>query len=180
MQAVVGASLPGLARLAMGCNLAAFFTGYSAVLAACLISLPSPPPSAPTSVPVHPAAAVPHSGEMTKVGRCLSVNAKNPIRRVVASASVCWLFAMVAWAICTAMNQPKLGLALFGVGFGLLIERAQICFYLRVSRYVDHRTHHDGEGDSCRYGREGRDRHLQLRSARRGTEKHVGGPKCRH
>ncbi len=27
------------------------------------------------------------------------------------------------------MNQPKLGLAmLFGVGFGLLIERAQICF----------------------------------------------------
>ena len=32
-------------------------------------------------------------------------------------------------AICTEMNQPKLGLAmLFGVGFGLLIERAQICF----------------------------------------------------
>ena len=38
-------------------------------------------------------------------------------------------FAMIAWAICTALNQPKLGLAmLFGVGFGLLIERAQICF----------------------------------------------------
>ena len=38
-------------------------------------------------------------------------------------------FAMIAWAICTAQNQPKLGLAmLFGVGFGLLIERAQICF----------------------------------------------------
>jgi uncharacterized membrane protein YedE/YeeE len=38
-------------------------------------------------------------------------------------------FAMVAWALCTALNQPKLGLAmLFGVGFGLLIERAQICF----------------------------------------------------
>jgi uncharacterized membrane protein YedE/YeeE len=36
---------------------------------------------------------------------------------------------MIGWALLTAMNQPKLGLAmLFGVGFGLLIERAQICF----------------------------------------------------
>ncbi len=36
---------------------------------------------------------------------------------------------MLGWALLTAMNQPKLGLAmLFGVGFGLLIERAQICF----------------------------------------------------
>lgn len=38
-------------------------------------------------------------------------------------------FAMIAWGLLTALNQPKLGLAmLFGVGFGLLIERAQICF----------------------------------------------------
>ncbi|CAI6174578.1 UPF0394 inner membrane protein YedE [Escherichia coli] len=38
-------------------------------------------------------------------------------------------FGMLGWALLTAMNQPKLGLAmLFGVGFGLLIERAQICF----------------------------------------------------
>ncbi len=36
---------------------------------------------------------------------------------------------MIGWALLTAMHQPKLGLAmLFGVGFGLLIERAQICF----------------------------------------------------
>ncbi len=34
-------------------------------------------------------------------------------------------FGMLGWALLTAMNQPKLGLAmLFGVGFGLLIERA--------------------------------------------------------
>ncbi|TGE30066.1 hypothetical protein C9F07_01090, partial [Salmonella enterica subsp. enterica serovar Poona] len=36
---------------------------------------------------------------------------------------------MIGWALLTAMHQPKLGLAmLFGVGFGLLIERAEICF----------------------------------------------------
>lgn len=38
-------------------------------------------------------------------------------------------FAMIARGLLTALNQPKLGPAmLFGVGFGLLIERAQICF----------------------------------------------------
>ncbi|MGR7863884.1 selenium metabolism membrane protein YedE/FdhT [Klebsiella aerogenes] len=38
-------------------------------------------------------------------------------------------FAMIGWGLLTAANQPKLGLALlFGVAFGLLIERAQICF----------------------------------------------------
>ena len=37
--------------------------------------------------------------------------------------------AVILWGGLTAMNAPKLGLAmLFGVGFGLLIERAQICF----------------------------------------------------
>ena len=36
---------------------------------------------------------------------------------------------MIGWALFTAVGSPKLGLAmLFGVGFGLLIERAQICF----------------------------------------------------
>lgn len=36
---------------------------------------------------------------------------------------------MIGWGLLTAANQPKLGLALlFGVAFGLLIERAQICF----------------------------------------------------
>ena len=41
----------------------------------------------------------------------------------------CNLAAFFTWGLLTAANQPKLGLALlFGVGFGLLIERAQICF----------------------------------------------------
>ena len=35
----------------------------------------------------------------------------------------------VAWSLWTLFDAPKLGIAmLFGIGFGLLIERAQICF----------------------------------------------------
>ena len=38
-------------------------------------------------------------------------------------------FAMIGWGLLTAADHPALGLAmLFGIGFGLLIERAQICF----------------------------------------------------
>ncbi len=36
---------------------------------------------------------------------------------------------MIGWGLLTAADHPALGLAmLFGIGFGLLIERAQICF----------------------------------------------------
>ena len=39
------------------------------------------------------------------------------------------LVVMLLWAGWTSLSLPKLGLAmLFGIGFGLLIERAQICF----------------------------------------------------
>ncbi|MDU7305016.1 MAG: YeeE/YedE thiosulfate transporter family protein, partial [Escherichia coli] len=50
---------------------------------------------------------------------------------------------MIGWALLTAMNQPKLGLAmLFGVGFGLLIERAQICFTSAFrDMWITGRTH---------------------------------------
>ncbi len=50
---------------------------------------------------------------------------------------------MLGWALLTAMNQPKLGLAmLFGVGFGLLIERAQICFTSAFrDMWITGRTH---------------------------------------
>ena len=35
----------------------------------------------------------------------------------------------MAWSLWTLFDAPKLGIAmLFGIGFGLLIERAQICF----------------------------------------------------
>ncbi len=52
-------------------------------------------------------------------------------------------FGMLGWALLTAMNQPKLGLAmLFGVGFGLLIERAQICFTSAFrDMWITGRTH---------------------------------------
>ncbi len=36
---------------------------------------------------------------------------------------------MIGWGLLTAADHPALGLAmLFGIAFGLLIERAQICF----------------------------------------------------
>lgn len=50
---------------------------------------------------------------------------------------------MIGWALLTAMDKPKLGLAmLFGVGFGLLIERAQICFTSAFrDLWISGRTH---------------------------------------
>ena len=129
MQAVVGGIIAGFgARLAMGCNLAAFFTGIPqfslhARFFAVATAIGSYFGAKFTLLPLFRIPV-----KMTKVSAASPLT-QNPIRRVVVSASVCWSFAMVARAICTEMNQPKLGLAmLFGVGFGLLIERAQICF----------------------------------------------------
>ncbi len=68
---------------------------------------------------------------------------QNRIRRGVVFVSDAGLFGMLGWALLTAMNQPKLGLAmLFGVGFGLLIERAQICFTSAFrDMWITGRTH---------------------------------------
>ena len=87
-QAVAGGIIAGFgARLAMGCNLAAFFTGIPQFsLHAWLFAI------------------------ATAIGMVV-------------------FFAMIGWGLLTAADHPALGLAmLFGIGFGLLIERAQICF----------------------------------------------------
>jgi uncharacterized membrane protein YedE/YeeE len=67
--------------------------------------------------------------KMTKVSAASPLTQKPDQARRRFRLGMLVFFAMLAWALCTALNQPKLGLAmLFGVGFGLLIERAQICF----------------------------------------------------
>ncbi|SUH36717.1 inner membrane protein [Salmonella enterica subsp. enterica] len=67
------------------------------------------------------------------------------------------------------MHQPKLGLAmLFGVGFGLLIERAANLLYLGLSRSVDLRTRPYGESDYFRHGGQ-RHWYFQLRAVGRCT-----------
>ncbi|EML0580507.1 selenium metabolism membrane protein YedE/FdhT [Enterobacter hormaechei] len=130
MQAVVGGIIAGFgARLAMGCNLAAFFTGIPqfslhAWFFAVATAIGSYFGAKFTLLPLFRIPV-----KMTKVSAASPLTQKPDQARRRFRLGMLVFFAMVAWAICTAMNQPKLGLAmLFGVGFGLLIERAQICF----------------------------------------------------
>ncbi len=62
---------------------------------------------------------------------------------------------------------------LFGIAFGLLIERAQICFTSAFRDMSDHRPDGDGEGDYLRHGGE-RHRYLQLCAIGDGAENYVG------
>ncbi|HDC4419238.1 TPA: selenium metabolism membrane protein YedE/FdhT, partial [Enterobacter hormaechei] len=127
MQAVVGGIIAGFgARLAMGCNLAAFFTGIPqfslhAWFFAVATAIGSYFGAKFTLLPLFRIPV-----KMTKVSAASPLTQKPDQARRRFRLGMLVFFAMVAWAICTAMNQPKLGLAmLFGVGFGLLIERAQ-------------------------------------------------------
>ena len=63
------------------------------------------------------------------------VNAPKPLEQREAQAKrrfrigMALFLACVAWGICKAAEAPKLGMAiLFGLAFGLIIERAQVCF----------------------------------------------------
>ncbi|MDR2155815.1 MAG: selenium metabolism membrane protein YedE/FdhT [Burkholderiaceae bacterium] len=130
-QAVIGGMIAGFgARLAMGCNLAAFFTGIPQFsLHAWLFAL----------------ATVVGTYFGTQVALLPSL--RPDVKLVRAGAGVApaaprwdmarWQFRLgmavfcvaVAASLHLALNTLKLGLAaLFGLAFGLLIERAQICF----------------------------------------------------
>lgn len=129
IQAVAGGIIAGFgARLAMGCNLAAFFTGIPQFsLHAWFFAIA-------TAIGTGLAHALRYcpcfefrSGYKSFCGLAAHTKPAQARRRFRAGMLV--FFAMIAWGLLTALNQPKLGLAmLFGVGFGLLIERAQICF----------------------------------------------------
>ncbi|TBL68787.1 selenium metabolism membrane protein YedE/FdhT [Hafnia alvei] len=129
-QAVLGGMIAGFgARLAMGCNLAAFFTGIPQFsLHAWFFALA-------TAVGSYFGARFTLLPIFRIPVKLQKVSAASPLTQKPAQAKrrfrlgMIIFLAVILWGGLTAMNAPKLGLAmLFGVGFGLLIERAQICF----------------------------------------------------
>lgn len=130
IQAVLGGVIAGFgARLAMGCNLAAFFTGIPQFsLHAWFFALATAAGSwfgaRFTMLPMFRIAV-----------KLQKVSAAQPLTQNDAQASRRFRLGMlifvgfVLWAIAKTFNAPKLGLAaLFGLAFGLIIERAQVCF----------------------------------------------------
>ncbi|BBQ82900.1 MULTISPECIES: selenium metabolism membrane protein YedE/FdhT [Enterobacteriaceae] len=129
-QAIVGGMIAGFgARLAMGCNLAAFFTGIPqfslhAWFFALATALGSWFGARFTLLPLF---RIPVNIQKVSAASPLTQQPDRARRRFRLGMLV--FIGMLGWALLTAFDHPKLGLAmLFGVGFGLLIERAQICF----------------------------------------------------
>ncbi len=128
-QAVAGGIIAGFgARLAMGCN-GGLLHRHSAVLPARLAVCHRHRHRLLVWRPLHAAAPFSHPGKNAKSVRRLAVNPKPQQARRRFRLGMVVFFAMIGWGLLTAADHPALGLAmLFGIGFGLLIERAQICF----------------------------------------------------
>lgn len=113
----------------MGCNLAAFFTGIPqfslhAWFFAIATAIGTWFGARFTLLPIFRIPV-----KMQKVSQASPLTQKPDQARRRFRLGMVVFFAMIAWGLLTAADRPKLGLALlFGVGFGLLIERAQICF----------------------------------------------------
>lgn len=129
-QAVAGGIIAGFgARLAMGCNLAAFFTGIPqfslhAWLFAIATAIGSWFGARFTLLPLFRIPV-----KMQKVSAASPLTQKPQQARRRFRQGMVVFFAMIGWGLLTAADHPALGLAmLFGIAFGLLIERAQICF----------------------------------------------------
>lgn len=130
LQALLGGIIAGFgARLAMGCNLAAFFTGIPqfslhAWFFAIATALGSWFGARFTLLPMFRPRV-----KLQKVSAASALTQKPAQARRRFRIGMLIFIGMLGWGILTAIDQPKLGLAmLFGIGFGLLIERAQICF----------------------------------------------------
>ncbi|MCL2912407.1 selenium metabolism membrane protein YedE/FdhT [Shewanella corallii] len=129
-QAVIGGALAGFgARLAMGCNLAAFFTGIPQFsLHAWIFALATAVGTyLGAKLTLLPMFRVPL--KLTKGGakRNIAQDKQKASNRFRLGMVIFGLMAI--WGVVTLLDSPKLGIALlFGMGFGLLIERAQICF----------------------------------------------------
>ena len=129
-QALAGGIIAGFgARLAMGCNLAAFFTGipqfslhaWFFAIATAIGSL------AGAKVSLLPMFRIPV--KLQKVSAAQPLTAREAQAKTRFRLGVFIFFAFVIWAIAKTFDAPKLGMAaLFGVAFGLIIERAQVCF----------------------------------------------------
>ncbi|HYR26398.1 MAG TPA: selenium metabolism membrane protein YedE/FdhT [Aquabacterium sp.] len=129
-QAVIGGVIAGFgARLAMGCNLAAFFTGIPQFsLHAWFFALATAAGSwFGARVTMMPAFRIQVKLQKVSAAQPLSQQPDQAARRFRLGMLV--FIAFVAWAVTRLLGAPKLGLAaLFGLAFGLIIERAQVCF----------------------------------------------------
>lgn len=130
VQAIVGGVIAGFgARLAMGCNLAAFFTGIPQFsLHAWLFAVATLVGSYfGTRVALSPFLRA--DVKLVRAGNRESTPLRPAVARWQFRLGVIVFCAAVAASLGLASSTLKLGLAaLFGVAFGLLIERAQICF----------------------------------------------------
>lgn len=130
VQGLIGGAIAGFgARLAMGCNLAAFFTGIPQFsLHAWWFTLA-------TAVGTYFGARFSLLPVFKSQVHLRKVDRASPIQpqKEQAQRRFRWgilvFMLLCAWTASTMFQAPKLGMAmLFGIGFGLLIERAQICF----------------------------------------------------
>lgn len=129
-QALAGGIIAGFgARLAMGCNLAAFFTGipqfslhaWFFAIATAIGSL------AGAKVSLLPIFRIPVKLQKVSAPQPLSAHAAQAQTRFRLGMAL--FLGFVVWAVAKMFDAPKLGMAaLFGLAFGLIIERAQVCF----------------------------------------------------
>ncbi|MCL1122292.1 selenium metabolism membrane protein YedE/FdhT [Shewanella seohaensis] len=144
VQALIGGIIAGFgARLAMGCNLAAFFTGIPQFsLHAWFFALATAAGSYfGARFTLLPMFRIPV--KLKKVDKATSVKQdENQARRRFRIGMLVFA-AIIGWGLLTMFNAPKLGIAMLcGVGFGLLIERAQICFTSAFrDMWITGRTH---------------------------------------
>ncbi|MCE1251035.1 MAG: selenium metabolism membrane protein YedE/FdhT, partial [Comamonadaceae bacterium] len=117
------------ARLAMGCNLAAFFTGipqfslhaWFFAIATAIGSL------AGAKVSLLPMFRIAVQLQKVSSAQPLAQHAAQARNRFRLGMLI--FAAFVVWAVAKTFDAPKLGFAaLFGLAFGLIIERAQVCF----------------------------------------------------
>jgi uncharacterized membrane protein YedE/YeeE len=129
-QAVLGGIIAGFgARMAMGCNLAAFFTGIPQFsLHAWFFALATAAGSwFGARFTMLPVFRVPVKLQRVSAAQPLSEQDGKAKYRFRLGMVI--FVAFVGWALAKTSSVPKLGLAaLFGVSFGLIIERAQVCF----------------------------------------------------
>lgn len=129
-QALVGGIIAGFgARLAMGCNLAAFFTGIPQFsLHACFFALATAAGSYfGAKFTLLPLFRIPIKLQKVTAASPLTQHPARAARRFRLGMVV--LVLALGWSLIELFRQPKLGIAMLcGIGFGLLIERAQICF----------------------------------------------------
>lgn len=143
-QALVGGIIAGFgARLAMGCNLAAFFTGIPQFsLHAWFFAITTAVGSyLGAKVALHPIFRIPLNLKKVTAQAPLKQNPTQVKNRFLLGSGIFMLLAIIG--VVLLFFKPMFGIALlFGTAFGLLIERAQICFTSAFrDLWVTGRTH---------------------------------------